>query len=271
MSPPGVVAQVGAPQPDDYVRAGALVHAIPDVLQRAARERDEAMPLLFGLLLAPPGKVRERQQFELTARHDERMVRQGLDYADRLADLPRMLYLPLASMAMPALRRRPRPELEKFMDGCFALTHADGRVDLFEYCLGRLLRIQVRDALDPAGHWSASNRRLADVTPQAVTLMAVLAQAGHEDPAAAMRAYLASLSLVFPRLNSPYRPPSDPLAALDEVWPVLDAVEPRGKELLLEGLVAAVSHDGRITVAEAELLRAVCASLHCPLPPMLER
>lgn len=271
VSPPAVVAQVGAPQANDYVRAGALMYAIPDVLQRSARERDEAMPLLFGLLLAPPGKVRERQQFELAARHDERLVRQALDYADRLADLPRILYLPLASMAMPALRRRPRPELEKFMDGCYALSHADGRIDLFEYCLGRLLRVQVRDALDPAGHWAVSNRRLADVTPQAVTLMAVLAQAGHDDPAAAMRAYLASLSLVFPRLNSPYRPPSEPLRALDDAWPVLDAVEPRGKELLVEGLVAAVSHDGRITVAEAELLRAVCASLHCPLPPMLER
>jgi Zn-dependent protease with chaperone function len=270
VTPPSVVAQVGAPQANDYARAGALVRAIPDVLQRAARERDEAVPLLFGLLMAPPGKVRERQQFELAARHDERLARQSLDYADRLADLPRILYLPLAAMAMPALRRRPRAELEKFMDGCFALSHADGKIDLFEYCLGRLLRIHVRDALDPAGTWVAGNRRLADLTTPAVTLMAVLAQAGHEDPAAAMRAYLAGLALVFPRLNSPYRPPADALRALDEVWPVLDALEPMGKELLVEGLVAAVSHDGRLNVAEAELLRVVCASLHCPLPPMLE-
>ena len=30
-------------------------------------------------------------------------------------------------------------------------------------------------------------------------------------------------------------------------------------------------HDGRVSVAEAELLRTICAVLHCPLPPMLER
>ena len=60
------------------------------------------------------------------------------------------------------------------------------------------------------------------------------------------------------------------LAALDEVWPKLDRLEPMGKELLIEGLVAAISHDGQVSVAEAELLRTVCASLHCPLPPMLE-
>ena len=34
---------------------------------------------------------------------------------------------------------------------------------------------------------------------------------------------------------------------------------------------AAVSHDGRISIAEAELLRTICGALHCPLPPMLER
>lgn len=270
VTPPAVVAQVGAPQANDYVRAGALVDAIPEVLRRAAHEREESVALLYGLLLAPPGKVRDKQQYELASRQDERLSRQAQDYADRLADLPRILCLPLAAMAMPALRRRPRPELEKFMDGCFALTHADGKVSLFEYSLGRLLRVHVHDALDPSRSWVPGHRRLASCSDHAISLMALLAQAGHDDPAAAMRAYLAGMALVFPRANAPYRPPADPLRAMDEAWPVLDEVEPRGKELLIEGLVAAVSHDGRVCVAEAELLRVVCASLHCPLPPMLE-
>jgi Zn-dependent protease with chaperone function len=269
VSGPAIVAQAGAPQGDDFQRASSLVAAIPHVLAGAARERDEAVPLLFGLLLAPPGTVRERQQYELAARHDERLARQAVDYADRLADLPRILYLPLAAMAAPALRKRPRPELEKFMDGCFALTHADGEVSLFEYCLGRLLRVQVRDALDPAGNWTAGNRRLADSIAPAITLMAVLAQAGHDDTGAAMRAFLAGIGKVFPRINAIYQPPRDPHRALDDVWPVLEKVEPLGKELLLEGLVVAVSHDGQVSVAEAELLRVVCASLQVPLPPML--
>jgi len=78
------------------------------------------------------------------------------------------------------------------------------------------------------------------------------------------------LTRVFPRLNAPYAPPADAPKALEEVWPVLDMLEPYGKELLIEGLVAAVSSDGRIAVAEAELLRTICACLHCPLPPLLE-
>jgi len=41
--------------------------------------------------------------------------------------------------------------------------------------------------------------------------------------------------------------------------------------MLVEAVTAAIGNDGRISVAEAELLRTICGVLHCPLPPMLER
>ena len=156
------------------------------------------------------------------------------------------------------------------MDTCYALVHADGEVSLFEYCLGRLLQTQVAEALDPARAWVPGRTRLPDAAAPATQLLAVLAQAGHANPADATRAFTAGLHRVFPRLNAAYQPPHDLQATLDAIWPQLDALEPMGKELLLEGLVAAISHDGQVTVAEAELLRTVCASLHCPLPPVLE-
>jgi len=33
-------------------------------------------------------------------------------------------------------------------------------------------------------------------------------------------------------------------------------------------LIAVIRHDRRTTLAEAELLRAVCAMLDCPVPPL---
>jgi hypothetical protein len=33
-------------------------------------------------------------------------------------------------------------------------------------------------------------------------------------------------------------------------------------------LSACVTHDGKLSIEEAELLRTVCAVLHCPLPPL---
>jgi hypothetical protein len=270
VTPPGVVAQVGAPQSDDYRRAGNINESIPDVLQRAARDQSDVVPLLYGLLHAPAGSVRDAQQYELRARTDARCAEQSLDYAESLAGLNPMLRLPLASLAFPLLRRRPRPELQQFMDTVYALVHADGEVSLFEYCLGRLLQTQVAESLDPSRAWVPGRLRLDAAAAPATQLLAIVAQAGHINPADAPRAFVAGLSRVFPRLNANYSPPDDTLAALDAIWPKLDALEPLAKELLIEGLVAAISHDGQVTVAEAELLRTVCASLHCPLPPMLD-
>jgi Zn-dependent protease with chaperone function len=272
LNPPAVVAQVGEPQADDYRRAGTIVDGIPEELQSAARDHEQVMPLLFGLAIGGDAAARRKQEFELKARMGAIVAVAALGYAEQAATLHPMLRLPLASLAFPVLRRRPRPELARFVDAMYALIHVDGRVDLFEYCLGRLLRVQVQEALDPARAWVPGSRRLneAEVQAQAVAVLAVLAHAGHDDVASAQRAYLAGLARVYPRMNAPYVPPTKPTDALDQAWPVLDALEPLGKELLLEGLVAAVSSDGRVSVAEAELLRVVCASLHCPLPPMLE-
>ena len=41
----------------------------------------------------------------------------------------------------------------------------------------------------------------------------------------------------------------------------LDRLAPVGKEQLLEAMVKTVTHDQQLTIGEAELLRAVCATL----------
>ena len=48
----------------------------------------------------------------------------------------------------------------------------------------------------------------------------------------------------------------------------IDRLQPAAKSLLVKALVLTIAHDGRMTVSESELLRAICAVLHCPLPPL---
>jgi hypothetical protein len=60
------------------------------------------------------------------------------------------------------------------------------------------------------------------------------------------------------------------VAALEAVWSPLDGLNLADKELLVQSLVTVTSHDGELTVSEVELLRTICAVLHCPLPPGAE-
>ncbi|WP_411832850.1 M48 family metallopeptidase [Pseudoxanthomonas mexicana] len=272
VTPPQVAAQVALPAQDDYQRAHAIVETLPQELRALAGRRDQAMPLLLGLLLDGDEAVAGRQRYEIAARMGEPMARQADELRrTHLHGLHPMLRLPLAALIFPVLRMRPRPELETFLDTVDAAVHADGQVSLFEYCLARLLQVQVREALDPGRHARFGRRKPGNVKQEFATLLAVVAQAGHADPAQARRAYLAGLQRVLPRDHLPYAPPAAGVQALDAVWEPLDALDPLAKQVMVEAITAAASHDGRVSVAEAELLRTICGVLHCPLPPVLER
>ncbi|MDH7453372.1 M48 family metallopeptidase [Luteimonas composti] len=273
VTPPMVASQVADPREDDYRRADAIVASMPAELRALAGRRDAAGALLLGLLLDADPDVADRQRSEIVARLGVQAAAEARRLRDEhLRSLHPALRMPLAALAFPAMRLRPRPELATFLDTVHAIVHADGRVSLFEYCLGRLLEVQLREALDPGRYARFGRRKPGGVRREFATLLAVVAQAGHPgDPDGARRAYLAGMQRVLPRDHLPYAPPADGVLALDEVWGALDALDPLAKQVAVEAITDAVSHDGRVSVAEAELLRTICGVLHCPLPPLLER
>ena len=270
---PMVSAQVANPRDDDYRRADTIVSTLPVELREQARQRDAVMPLLLGLLLDDAdAEVRGHQRSEITGRLGEQVADAAESLrAGPLLNLHPMHRLPLAALAFPVLRQRPRPELETFLDTVHAVVHTDDHVSLFEYCLGQLLETQLRESLDPSAHGRFGRRKPVNVKREFATLLAVVAQAGHRDPDEARRAYLAGLQRVLPRDHVAYEPPKRGVLALDEVWEPLDRLEPLAKQMLVEAVTTAAMHDGRVTVAESELLRTICGVLHCPLPPMLEQ
>ena len=270
VSPPAVAAQVGSPAADDFQRADAIGGALDAELRELARRQDRAVPLVLALLLDTDTALRERQIGEVASSIDDATALATRALYEKVGALHPMLRLPLASLAFPQLRRRPRPELARFLRCCERLIAADGRVALSEYCLGRLLRRQTVEALDPSRYAPSGRRKLTQVRDHVAALLAVLAQQGHDNETEAQRAYAAGMVRVFPGVATRYAPPRDFVAALEQALSALDGVEPMGKALLVEGMVAAISHDGHVSVSEAELLRTVCAVLHCPLPPMLE-
>lgn len=271
LSPSAVSEQVGNPDSGDYRAAAALSMSIPEVLNAAAHGREQSMELVFALLLNADAAVR-KQQVELIARYyDPGTAAEVEQLAGQTGQLHPMLRLPLAALAFPALRRHPRPALQIFVIVLKQLIKADGRVSLEEYCLARLVGVQVIDALNPSATRAMGRIKLGDARAELCDLFAVLAQYGHEDDESARRAYVLGLNEVLPSVKPLYAPPQDWAQALDRALPKLDLLTPAGKELVVRGLTHAISADGIVSVNEAELLRTVCAALHCPLPPILQQ
>ncbi|MEO5623106.1 MAG: M48 family metallopeptidase [Dokdonella sp.] len=271
VSPKIVVGQVGNPGVDDRGAAQGIHAAIPQVLREAAWQSGQAMPLVYALLLNDESDMRARQLDLIEARYDSGTRALAETLAAQLPGLHPMSRLPLAALAFPALRRRPRVQLTTFALVLRELIDADGRVTLGEYCLAKLVRLQVMDALNPAATQAMGRTRLPGVEKELKDLLSVIANYGHEDAVAAQRAYVLGLREVLPEAAISYAPPTDWVLALDRALPKLDLLAPAGKELVVRALTQAISADGIVSVAESELLRTVCAALHCPLPPLLQR
>ena len=270
IAPSRVVGQVGNPGNDDRIVARTLRKTIPQALREAARQSGQAMPLVFALLLNDDDGVRESQLALIAQAFDAGTAALARELHAVTADLHPMQRLPLAALAFPALRRRPRPQLDAFVATLRALMDAGGEVTLGEYCLARLIDVQVVDALDPVQASVIGRLKLGDVEAELKDLLAVVAQYGHADRAQAQRAYALGLADALPQARLAYAPPLQWMAALDRALPRLDRLAAAGKELVVAALVRAIGADGIVSVEEAELLRTVCAALHCPLPPLLQ-
>lgn len=270
-APDAVTATVGAPAESAYQRAGTILAGIPEDVRDRAHDPQTVLPLVFGLLLGEQEEVRANQHAALAARHGQAVADAAWQEGSTLASLHPMLRLPLAELAFPALRHRPRAEHDAVIASVRALVEADGRLTVSEYCLSALLHAELYEAVHRAPPWGRRRYSLAASRGAAATLLATLAHAGHPEPAAAEPAFHAGAARLFPQQRLPYRPPEAGVLALQQVWPALDGLNPADKELLVQALVAVVAHDEQMTVAEMELLRTVCALLHCPLPPLAQQ
>jgi hypothetical protein len=148
------------------------------------------------------------------------------------------------------------------------MLQREGHMSLHNYVLRKLAQVQLHDDLDPGKR--PGRLPLLAVQQDAQTLLSVLARHGHDSEVAARRAYEAGMHSLFPRQRPSYAVPDNWAPRLDVALSHLDQAAPIVKEQLLEALLRTVTHDQQLTMGEAELLRAVCATLHCPLPPLVQ-
>ena len=269
LDPAAISARVRTVTADDLDRGVRLNSRIPPDLRAAASQGSTATPLVLAMLLDESPEVRVRQVRTVTARLGQPVADATLSVAGQLPRLDPILRLPVAQLAAPQLAARPAPDRAALVAALDELARADGAVSVFEYCLTRVVGSYLLDAAAPRANARPGRASVRTVQDAALTLLAVVAAAGNPDTGAAKRAFDTAAARLLPGTPVPYVPTADPWPALDAGWETLNSLDPRNKRVLVEALAAAVSADGAVTAAEAELLRATCTLLRCPLPPLV--
>ncbi len=261
-----IVDAIGRPDTARIQVAARLNRAIPEPLARAARSTEWVMTLVCYLLIDPDPEIRERQLLMVAETLGSEHERQVSTLLSAVPSLAADLRIPLLEIAFPTLRRRPQTELTRLMALIDRLIHADGRIDVFEYVLARLLAQQIQDTIAPTDARSAGAAHLSGCEDEIRDLLVILAVHGNPDQRTARTAFAAGLASLGmrPRELAPIGPDDWP-DRLDRALARLDRLRMDDKQRLLRALIATLKHAG-INRTEIELLRAVVAALHVPLP-----
>jgi Zn-dependent protease with chaperone function len=263
-----VVRQIGAPQTEHLRHAGAMVEQIPQTLLDAAREPFLAQAVIYLLLLSRDDKATWTRQAQLLeAQLAGPLYRQMQQLAPAILELPAASRLPLADLTIPALKKCSAAQYGQFRQVVEALVAADGHVDLFEYCLRTVLLgyLDVHFGLKPRP--APRYRSVGAVAQPAAVVLSLLAYVGQQEPAAVQRAFACGAAKLFPQATILPRTQCT-LEALDGALTELAQAVPEVKRVVIDAVTACIAADGKVTIEESELLRAIAARLACPIPPI---
>jgi len=262
---------VGHPEQEHIEFARKLRKSIPAELYDAAHSSELAFLLSIALVLDQSKRTIDRQfsllQEQLGSERTEIIRR----YYDELSTSSGEYRLPLLEITFPALKRRPMPELAFLVELTNRLIEVDGDIDLYEFCFYRIMMSSLGQAIDPTGTHGVRRSRRQELQSAATELLRILADHGHDSDQERIAAFAAGIATLGPWAHgAKYESDREcSVAKLNNSLDVLLGLNSKGQESLLRAVSATAAHDGQISVAEAELIRAVCATLNYPLPPIL--
>jgi Zn-dependent protease with chaperone function/uncharacterized tellurite resistance protein B-like protein len=231
-----LAAVVEAPRPEHVDHARRLLERLPQALKaRLAGPEGAAQAIL-----------------ELLGRHGE------------LAGLGRHQSLLAIELALPALKQLAQKARDAFLADVSRVVEADGKVTLSEFVQATLLRQHLRAG---AGKPIPTQfRQVEEVAQDAHLVLSLIAHASQGDTEAAHAKGKAILGIDLP---GPVPVAALSTTRLAEALERLRHLQPFQKPRVLKACVEAAAADGQFRLAEAELVRAVAATLDCPLPPVI--
>lgn len=260
---------IGTPTQAHLSYAKTLLAALPPLLKEHAHEPYGARALIYGLLLSYEPAVRKKQLQRLAKHCSPDVYRATEKIIPALEKLAVEARLPLVDLTTPALRELSPAQYKAFRQNIQYLVEADTRLDLFEWTLEQILVRHLDPFFFKQQRRAAIYRNFDPVRQEIQILIASLAYLGHEELSQAEKAYYKATETLGSS-SDPMPPPNSlRFSLLNQVLEKLDHLSPTRKRELLSACEVCVSADGKITVKEGELLRAISDALGCPMPPLL--
>jgi Zn-dependent protease with chaperone function len=282
---PGAISDaVGNPVMEHIMYAEVLRQHMPQHLLDAAHDQDkDVLHLTLALLLHPEAAQYEKQLAILAKQMGADRAAKVREYFLEIQQKNDQFRLPLLDLAFPALKRRSREELQYLRDLIDKIIHTDNKIEPFEYALSRVLASHLADVWMPYAQGKAQKKPL-QLQAAIQHLFAVVSLEGSHQNDTNEMAYQRGIKFFIEHENTnkllkhfnqdellKYQDPDKNwISTLDQGLLNLDAMPLGIKRVIIEALAIVIGFDDEVSQTESELLRAICSTLHCPMPPILK-
>ena len=249
-----------------HVRGQKIKDEIPSEWLQAVHHREEAQALIFGLLLAQDSRMRRGEVALLERDAGSAAAELAVRWQGELGESHSARKIALIDLAVPTLRNLSRPEYDRFLVITRKLISSDGRVDVFEYMLQRLIEHHLEGHFGRRGVSRIRFHRLQDLASDAGVLVSSFAHLNPE-PAVSFEQGTEGLDVSGLSLLGTE---SISLQEINAALERLELASPLLKRDVLQACAKTVASDGELSSREAELLRAMADSIGCSIPPWVE-
>ncbi len=257
-----VVAAIGDVSTRHVDYAASLLDSLPQHARELTGAVEGAKRAMFGLVFAPGGPARQAQFDLLRAGGEDPELVEKI--AAEVQGLGKIARLPLIALAAPTLKSLAPAERAAFLMLLQQLIAADRRVTLEEFVVATMLEAALGER---AGRAVPVNyRNLEPLAEDAQLILSLVAHATDGEAAASFDHGLKDLGIPLALLEAQ-------AINLDKVKVALarlNQLAPMQKPRLVKAMVRCALAEGRLSLTDAELLRAICSTLDSPLPPFLE-
>ena len=227
-------------------------------IENQCKDPAGALAVLYSILLPSDNPARNKARDQLISKVDPAIAQVLFEIEPLVLQTNKLQLFTLLSKALPSLKMLGKEQSIDALKICQALISADGKIDFFEFCIWRLAKVGLEKFRQVKGPGAA-------LGIAASTVFAFFAKLS-DAPATAYQKAIQAAGIH--GLLSNIETKTDDFKMLDKVFDFLAQANSEIKQKVLDGCIAAILNDGKITEDEGVLLRAFCLSMEIPLPPL---
>ncbi len=267
LTPEVILAAIGTMGGENLSRAGKLLNEIPVSLREAAHEPLGAEALIYGLLIT---SSKSRNEDELNERLDDKTSDAVAEETDRLVkeldSADRSWFLPLAELALPALRNMSKAQYKVFREIVEKVILDGDPENLFGFALEKMVTHQLDTTFSDVKKPEVRHHHLKTLGKELSVLLSALAHASDKDTEAAWN---SGIEPVEKFISDDVKLLSKADCGLNELNSALDELAASAnpvKKYIVSAMIHCITADQKISTEEMELLRAVSETLDTPIP-----